>query len=406
MIASGEFRLGMRMAAAYARIAADRVREYTGTALPRTVDQLARPEVVNALLRDHRPPTGTPLPPVRRVRLPGVQFESSNCTNFLIDVDFDTADDIAALPRSLYVKMPCAEIATRAFANAVGFWEVEAAFCSTIASAVQIRVPRAYAVARRGARFVLLLENLLDVPGAQLFCNLDMAIGTTPERARICLSTFAELHAPFWGWTDDRRRALLPNSLHIYLAPGGRDLTRALNAAAIAPAHRAAPEIFTERHVDICRRAIAKWNSLVDCWYADPLTLIHGDSHYANCFEYPTPDGPRMGMLDFQGMQWCKGIRDVQYFLTYSLDADALAEHEDELIDFYLDRLAALGVIIDRGEARAQYRSFALQTLMVAVVSLGLGGLTERDETVRTVLRRSVAAIDRLGVDDWLHRLR
>lgn len=39
---------------------------------------------------------------------------------------------------------------------------------------------------------------------------------------------------------------------------------------------------------------------------------------------------------------------------------------------------------------------------MVAVVSLGLGSLTERDETVRTVLRRSLAAVDRLGFGDWL----
>jgi hypothetical protein len=39
---------------------------------------------------------------------------------------------------------------------------------------------------------------------------------------------------------------------------------------------------------------------------------------------------------------------------------------------------------------------------MVAVVSIGLGSLTERADTVRTVLRRSVAAIDRLGFGDWL----
>jgi hypothetical protein len=42
---------------------------------------------------------------------------------------------------------------------------------------------------------------------------------------------------------------------------------------------------------------------------------------------------------------------------------------------------------------------------MVAVVSIGLGSLTERDETVRTVLRRSVAAIDRLKFGEWLEAL-
>ena len=49
-----------------------------------------------------------------------------------------------------------------------------------------------------------------------------------------------------------------------------------------------------------------------------------------------------------------------------------------------------------------QYRALSFQTLMVALVSLGLGSMIEREETVRTVLRRSVAAIERLGFGDWL----
>ncbi len=401
MTIGGGLQLGARMGAAIARIAADRLLEIGGAALPRTPDQLARREVVDPLLRNHRPNGAAPLPPVRGVRLSGREFESSNCTNFLIDVDFGEA----AAPRSMYVKMPCTQLATRAFANAVGFWDVEAAFCTRIATTAPIRVPRVYAVAQRGARFVLLLENLTEDPGNSLFINRDMAVGTTAERARSCLATLANLHAHYWGWSPGRRESLLPRALHPYLGPGGRAVTRALNAAAIAPAHRAAPEIFTERHAEICRCAIAKWDALVDYWYGEPLTLIHGDSHLANYFEYATADGARMGMLDFQGVQWCRGMRDVAYFLTYSVAPESLDVHEADLIDFYLDRLAADGVAVDRESARDQYRAFALQHLMVAVISLGLGSLNERDQTVRTVLQRSVAAIDRLGFDDWLARL-
>lgn len=389
------------MGTALARIGADRLAEVSGAALPRTPKQLAQRSVVDALLRHHRP-TGAPvLPAIRDVRLAGREFESSNCTNFLIDIDFGEV----AVPRSLYVKMPCDKLATRAFANAIGFWDVEAAFCARIAPSAPIRVPSVYAVAQRGARFVLLLENLTADPGNALFLNRDMAAGTTVERARMCLDTLAELHAHYWGWSAERRQSLLPLALHPYLAPGGRAVTRALNAAAIAPAHRAAPDIFTERHAAICRRSIAKWDVLIDYWYSEPLTLIHGDSHYANCFEYGTPEGPRMGMLDFQGVQWCRGMRDVQYFLTYSVAPEVLAAHETDLIDFYLTRLAARGIAIDREDARNQYRAFALHPLMVAVISLGLGSLNERDQTVRTVLQRSVAAVDRLGFDDWLTRL-
>jgi aminoglycoside/choline kinase family phosphotransferase len=335
--------------------------------------------------------------------LPGVEFESSNCKNFLLELDFE--GDVSPgeiLPRTAYVKLPCAEIATRAFANAVGFWEVEATFCERLAARVPIRVPRVYAVARRGARFVLLLENLQEVPGARLFINRDMAAGTTPERARQCLDTFADLHAAFWGWTKDERESLIPNRLHTYLAPGGRELTRALNAAAIGPAHRAAPEILSKQHTALYREALKKWDLMIDAWYSDPLTLIHGDSHLANCFEYATEAGPRMGMIDFQGMHWCKGIRDVQYFLINSLEPELLARHEDALIDYYVTALAERGATLDAEDAREQYRAFSFQTLMVAVTSIGLGSLTERDSTVRTLLGRSVAAIDRLGFGDWL----
>ena len=248
---SGRFVLGARATGAMGRILADRLQEGLGRALPRTAEQLAQPDIVNELLRRHAPAGEPRLPPVQGVRLPGVDFESSNCTNFLIEVEFDgDALQEAPLPKTFYVKLPCAELATRAFAGAVGFWEVEAAFCEGIASLVPIRVPRVYAVARRGARFVLLLENLQESPDTTLFINRDMAAGTTPERARMCLRTFAELHAAFWGWAPADRETLLPAKLHTYLAPGGSEMTRALNATAIDPAHRAAPDIYTQEHVD------------------------------------------------------------------------------------------------------------------------------------------------------------
>ncbi|MDG2336170.1 MAG: phosphotransferase [Myxococcota bacterium] len=399
----GQLSLGARLAGSLGRIALDRVVEGLGHSLPRTQSQLANPEAINQLFREFTPLGQSPLPSVQSVALSGVDFESSNCTNFLIDLEFgDLSQD---KPSTAYVKIPCPEIATRAFANAVGFWEVEEAFCERVASRVPIRVPRVYAVARRGARFVLLLENLGEIPGTRMFINRDMAAGTTIECARMCLQTFAELHAEFWDWPQDEQEALLPRRLHVYLAPGGRARTQALNAASIDPAHRSAPEIFTREDVAVCRRAIQKWDALVDYWYDGPLTLVHGDSHLANCFEYPGPHGPQMGMIDFQGMHWCKGIRDVQYFLINSLEPEVLVEHEAELIDFYIAELAMRGVSLDPIDARDQYCGYSFQTLMVALTSIGLGTLTERDETVRTILRRSVAAMNRLDFASWLDRL-
>ena len=388
----GRLQLAARSANSLARIAADAASERFGSALPRTPEQIAQPEVINNLLHRHSPPGETPLRAVRAIRLPGIDFESSNCRNFLVELDFETSDTGEALPRSAYVKLPCKALTTRSFANTLGFWSLECTFCERVAQHLPIRVPRVYAVARRGSRFVLLLENLQEIPGAQLFVNRDMAAGTTPERAARVLRSFAELHAAFWGWPEIEREKLLPAEYNTFLAPRWREMTRALNASAIAPALRAAPDILSERVGETYRRAIEKWDTLLDAWYAGPLTLVHGDSHLGNCFEYPSPEGPRVGLMDFQAIHWSKGMRDVQYFLINSLEPDVLEANEAELIRGYCEELASFGVSLGREEAFEQYRAFSLQTLLVGVVPLGLGNLSERNETVRAITRRSALA--------------
>ena len=401
-----------RVGVAVGHMAKDRIDDAFGRALPTTPEQLARPAVVETLLRQY-PPRGSdpPIVPIADVRLPGIEFDSSNCQNFLVDVAWEASADPAhvasttELPGRLYAKLPCRELGTRVFANAVGFWSVEATFCRHLATRVPIRVPRVHAVAERGARFVLLLEDLGADPSVVLFQNRDMAAGTTPERAARCLRTFAELHAAFWETPPGERDSVLPIRLHPYLSPGGRGRSRALASIAIAPARRAAPDLFEDRHEAMLREAVEKWDRLVDVWYREPLTLVHGDSHLANCFEYAGSDGPRIGMLDFQGTHWCPGVRDVQYFLANSVEPKLLAAQEDDLLASYLDALAAHGVSLDRARAREQYVASSLQTLLVAVTTIGLGSLTERSETLRTVLRRNLAAVDRLGFADWLANL-
>jgi len=95
-------------------------------------------------------------------------------------------------------------------------------------------------------------------------------------------------------------------------------------------------------------------------------------------------------------------MRDVQYFMINSLEPEILVAHEHELISIYCDELARCGIALDRGEAFEQYRAFSFQTLLVGVVPLGLGNLTERDSTVLAVTRRSAAAVERLDFRQWL----
>ncbi|MEM7409995.1 MAG: hypothetical protein AAF430_07175 [Myxococcota bacterium] len=389
------------VARAGGQLLGDRLRDLARPGLPRTPEALV--PLAERLLREAAP-TGAPaLAPLRAVRLAGRSFESSNCQNFLLALEYATpADDPVHAPATLYAKLPCRERATRLFANAVGFWSVEVTFCRDVANHVPVRVPRVYAATQQGSRFVLLLEDLSAEPDVVLFDNRDMANGTTPEQAARCIDTFAELHAACWDWPRDAREARFPESLHPYFAPGARRRSRALASVAIEPARRAAPDLLRDDHVALLREAVRKWNAVLEAWYREPLTLVHGDSHLANCFEYAGADGRRVGLLDFQGTHWCPGTRDIQYCLTNSLEPDVLAECETELLDRYRAALARHGVALSDERARAQYRAASLQTLLVAVTTLGLGSLTERTETVRTILRRSLAAIDRLDFADWL----
>jgi len=102
---------------------------------------------------------------------------------------------------------------------------------------------------------------------------------------------------------------------------------------------------------------LARWDDLIDYWYAEPQTLVHGDSHLGNLFEVAAPEGARMGMLDFQAVHWSRGIRDVQYFLIDSLAPDVLARHESSLIDHYIAELARRGIALDPSALRADYRA-------------------------------------------------
>lgn len=132
--------------------------------------------------------------------------------------------------------------------------------------------------------------------------------------------------------------------------------------------------------------------------YRRPITLVHGDSHWGNFFE--TPDG--IGMLDFQGAHFGAGLRDIQYFLVNSMTVIELAACERDLVRHYVEIVSDLGALITFAEAWEQYRAFSFQTLMTAVVSLGLGSFTDSDAVV---LERSTAAVRRLDFEGWLAAL-
>ena len=380
------------------RIGYDAVAEHLGGALPLFPASVARPDVLNRLLREHGMDAAADAQ-VASVELLDIKSISSNCNNSVVRVEPRTPN--SSLPSTLFVKLPSTQLWTRLFCNLLGIWRNECHFYRHAASRVPIRVPQPYVAAAQGSRFVLVLEDLNAAGDLQLFTNPDMIEGASVERAKLCLSTFASLHAAFHDFNAEERAAILPPELHPFNSPNARVLSPVLSRVAIGPCHRKAPDLFPKDMVDLYQHALSNYDALMAYWYREPLTLIHGDSHLGNFFVA----GDRMGMLDWQAVQWAKGIRDVQYFLINSLREEVLAANEHELIEHYIAELASHGVTLPYEEAWAQYRAYSFQTLMTSVVSLGTASMTDMDEVLETILARSVAAIRRVGFGDWLTEL-
>ncbi len=370
-----------------------------GWALPLDPRRVARPGFLERLLRDHAVPAHALQGRLAGVTLTGQRSVSSNCENQVLALDWEEADGTTQLPDTVYLKMPVRSLATRAFFALITSWELECRFYRNVAPQLPVPTPRAYAVQQRGSRFLMLLENLYAVPGVTLHINADVIQGPSLDTVRRCLATMARFHAHFHGIDRDERERLLPTRLQPYTSPVMRAVSPWMGRRALRNCLDGGALDIAPRHVESYTRALDNWNRLVDHWTSGPLTLVHGDSHLGNHYLC----GEDAGMLDWQAVQWGKGVRDVQYFLTDSLPAELLARHEGELFYFYLEQVSAHGVALDPAESWHQYRGFSFQTWMTIVVSMGLGAMTEAmDEVMPEIHRRCIASIERLQLAEWL----
>lgn len=329
-----------------------------------------------------------------------IQSVSSNCNNIVFSVKWDEIGVDRDLPGSLFLKLPCKEFVTRLFCNFIDVWRLECSFFRSFSDDCPVRLPKVYAVANKRSRFVLLQENLHADPSVQLFTNADMVKGAPLEVIKSTLATLARFHAHYNALPAKEREAKLPVRAHPFLSPVMSEVTKFINIKSLKPCREKAGEYFSEELEKLYLYAMQHWEILLDWWYREPLTLIHGDSHLGNFFI----SGDEMGMLDFQAAQWGKGIRDVQYFLINSVSAETLAQHEKKLVQFYLDELERHDVNLSFKAGWEQYRAYSFQTLMTISVAYGLSPLTEKDHVMEEMLKRAVAAIERVNFQQWLEQ--
>jgi len=379
----------------WCRVVRDALGDLTGHSMPYKADDVATPEALTRLINSAAVAAGknVNITAVQRQDIPSV---SSNCHNLVLTIE---QDGEAGLPDSLFVKLPMESLATRWFFSIINSWRLESHFFQYVARDIPLRTPVTYATRWQGTRFFLVQENLHEDPTVELFTNPDMMAGPSLELVRRCLDGFARLHACHYGMSRAQQEAILPLDYHPFLSPTMGLVSRNLNRLALKPCIKKRPGEIPPEVVASYQRTVNNWDTLLQFWFAGPLSLLHGDSHLGNFFV----SGEEMGMLDWQAAHWGKGIRDVQYFLIDSLPAEILAANERELVDYYVQRRAHHGAAIDAEATWQEYRSFTFHTLMTIIVSIGFGALNEeQDALMAEILRRAVAAVQRVDYGAWL----
>ena len=324
-------------------------------------------------------------------RVDATGLASGTTSRARLALRFEGPSRRADLPDTMFVKLAPPDLRTRLFVGLLGLGRSEVAFYRTARARLPVRAPQAYfaAAARHGARFVLLLEDLV-ASGCRF---ADITSPSDPVRARAVMQALAKLHGAFW---ESPR-------LHGDLAWSRRSprdavfrIGRFLSDVSLRPALERFGELVPGELQSGAAFVSEHRLALETLWARPPLTLIHGDAHLGNLYF----DGPEVGFLDWQVAQVGQGLRDVSYFLTNSLSVETRRAHGEELIRVYLAALAEAGAPpVPFGLAWEQHRLHALYTWISAIVTAAAATL-QRERVVRAGLERSSAAVmdlDSLG---------
>jgi hypothetical protein len=324
-------------------------------------------------------------------RVDAIGLESGTTERARLALRFEGPGQRTDLPSAMFVKLAPRDLGTKLFVGLLGLGRSEVDFYRTARHGLPVRAPRVYfaAAARRGTRFVLLLEDLV-ASGCRF---ADITTPSDPVRARAVMQALAKLHAAYWA--SPRLHGDLAWRPSSPQDPVFR-IGRILSDLALRPALTRFGELVPAELKAAAGFVSENRLALEALWARPPLTLIHGDAHLGNLFF----DGPEVGFLDWQVVQRGQGLRDVTYFLTNSLSVETRRAHGEELIRVYLTALAEAGAPpVPFSVAWEQHRLHALYTWISCVVTAAAATL-QREAIVRTGLERSSAAVvelDSLG---------
>ena len=247
-------------------------------------------------------------------------------------------------PASLVGKFPSAGEESRNTGIALGNYIREVRFYQQLAPTALIQTPRCYFtdVEEATSEFVLMMEDL--APAQQG----DQLHGVPLAQARLAVEQAARLHASHWADPHLDTLPFVSGSAAAPTSPVTDDRTIELWEAFkvrygphLAPHWIEAGDWVASRFVELSLPG------------ESPRCLVHQDFRPDNMM-FGTPEGGHpLTVLDWQSIAFGVGATDLGYFLAGALPREVRRAHEPELLELYLDTLAALGV---RGYNMAQLR--------------------------------------------------
>lgn len=306
--------------------------------------------------------------------------------------------DEPGAPKTLIAKIPTADPGGRGIAQMLGFYEKECRFHSEVGDRVGIRTAHRYYADRdpENVQYIILME---DLGGLAIG---DQVAGATVDECRLVVTEVAKLHAKWWA---------SPELGALSWIPFGNDPI--IKFAALSYAQSLEPflqnfgdHLTGEQH-DMALKFLPRMNPMQDNFVRAPYTLCHGDLRLDNVF-WGSPDNTSaVTLVDWQIAIKARGIYDIGYFMSQSVDPEIRATCEENLIRDYLRALQDHGVkdyAFD--QAWDDYRLTTMFCFTYPVTSCGSIDLAnERGlQLAMKMLDRSLSAITDLKAYDVLDR--
>lgn len=297
----------------------------------------------------------------------------------------------ADLPARLFIKSTTTA-AQRLMLGLGGIIDGEPGFYDQVRPLLEIEAPVGYfgAVDRRTWRSIVVIEDVVATRGARFW---GPAMNIDRGQLEDLLTSVATWHGATWnsdrlarwGWLKTPAEQM--RVIDALIGMADRRPSGASRAADVIPA------ALRERQADLyegLRRSMALMSD-------EPHTYLHGDLHVANT--YLTESGS-MGVAD-----WQVGLRgawafDCAYLISTAAAVDDRRAWEHDLLDLYLERLAAAGgPTISAADAWESYRRATFYPYFAWIYTIGRSRLQPQfqpDEVSLTMIERIAAAIEDL----------